>query len=92
MGKLNIVGLGYIGLPTGLMFAANGIEVVGTDLNKELVKTLQNKKLTFEENGLQELFEKAGAVFKLGIGASDSVVNENRQIYYYRSYAIYQGE
>ena len=38
MGKLNIVGLGYIGLPTGLMFATHGIEVVGTDLNKELVR------------------------------------------------------
>ena len=33
MGKLNIIGLGYIGLPTALMFAANGVEVVGTDLN-----------------------------------------------------------
>ena len=28
MKKLNIIGLGYIGLPTALMFAANGIEVV----------------------------------------------------------------
>ncbi|MDM8127889.1 hypothetical protein QUV80_05310, partial [Paraclostridium benzoelyticum] len=33
MSKLNIIGLGYIGLPTALMFAANGEEIVGTDLN-----------------------------------------------------------
>ncbi|WP_288222134.1 nucleotide sugar dehydrogenase [uncultured Clostridium sp.] len=59
MGKLNIIGLGYIGLPTALMFAANGIEVVGTDLNEGLVNTLKNGKLTFEEVGLEEIFKKA---------------------------------
>ena len=30
---INVVGLGYIGLPTALMFAAHGVEVVGTDIN-----------------------------------------------------------
>lgn len=59
MSKLNIIGLGYIGLPTALMFAANGEEVVGTDLNEELVNTLNNNKLTFEEKGLEDLFHKA---------------------------------
>ena len=44
MGKLNIIGLGYIGLPTSLMFAANGVEVVGTDLNTNLVDTLNQGK------------------------------------------------
>jgi UDP-N-acetyl-D-mannosaminuronic acid dehydrogenase len=58
---INVVGLGYIGLPTALMFAAHGVKVVGTDYNKELVKTLQAKKTTFEENGLDELFEVAVA-------------------------------
>ena len=59
MGKLNVIGLGYIGLPTSLMFAANGIEVVGTDLNTKLVDTLNEGKLTFEEEGLEEVFNKA---------------------------------
>ncbi|NOW85441.1 UDP-N-acetyl-D-mannosaminuronic acid dehydrogenase [Clostridium beijerinckii] len=59
MGKLNIIGLGYIGLPTSLMFAANGIDVVGTDLNTKLVETLNQGKLTFEEDGLEEVFELA---------------------------------
>ncbi|MFR6018299.1 MAG: nucleotide sugar dehydrogenase [Paraclostridium sordellii] len=57
--KINIIGLGYIGLPTALMFAANGIEVVGTDLNKELVNTLNNRNLTFEEPGLEDLYKSA---------------------------------
>lgn len=59
MGKLNVIGLGYIGLPTSLMFAANGIEVVGTDLNTKLVDTLNEGKLTFEEEGLEEVFNTA---------------------------------
>ena len=56
---INVVGLGYIGLPTALMFAAHGVEVVGTDYNKGLVDTLQSGKPTFEEDGLDELFNEA---------------------------------
>ena len=37
---VNVIGLGYIGLPTALMFAKSGVEVVGTDLNQELVGSL----------------------------------------------------
>lgn len=46
---INVIGLGYIGLPTALMFAANGIKTVGTDYNCGLVNTLQKKQLPFEE-------------------------------------------
>lgn len=56
---INIIGLGYIGLPTALMFAKSGIEVVGTDLNEKLVNSLSKGKLTFEEEGLEGLFNKA---------------------------------
>jgi UDP-N-acetyl-D-mannosaminuronic acid dehydrogenase len=33
---INVIGLGYIGLPTALMFAQSGVEVIGTDYNKTL--------------------------------------------------------
>lgn len=56
---INVVGLGYIGLPTALMFASHGVEVVGTDYNKNLVDTLVAGKTTFEEDGLDELFQEA---------------------------------
>ena len=56
---INIIGLGYIGLPTALMFASHGVEVVGTDYNKELVATLNAGKTTFEEAGLDDLFNEA---------------------------------
>lgn len=57
--KINVIGLGYIGLPTALMMASKGIEVVGTDYNKELVDTLNRGEITFEEKGLKELFDEA---------------------------------
>ncbi|MDZ4937187.1 nucleotide sugar dehydrogenase [Clostridium perfringens] len=59
MNKINIIGLGYIGLPTALMFASNGLNIVGTDLNDKLIDTLNNGNLTFEEVGLEKIFKKA---------------------------------
>lgn len=56
---INVIGLGYIGLPTALILAANGNEVVGTDYNEKVVSTLKNNKITFEEEGLEELFRLA---------------------------------
>ena len=56
---INVIGLGYIGLPTALMLASHGIEVVGTDYNKELVATLNAGRTTFKEDGLDELFNEA---------------------------------
>lgn len=56
---VNVIGLGYIGLPTALMMASHGVEVVGTDYNKELVATLNAGKTTFKEKGLDELFKSA---------------------------------
>ena len=56
---VNVIGLGYIGLPTALMMASHGVEVVGTDYNEKLVQTLNAGRTTFKEEGLDELFESA---------------------------------
>ena len=56
---INVIGLGYIGLPTALMLASHGVEVIGTDYNKELVATLNVGKTTFKEDGLDDLFAAA---------------------------------
>ena len=56
---INVIGLGYIGLPTALMLASHGQEVVGTDYNADLVATLKAGKTTFKEDGLDELFAAA---------------------------------
>ena len=59
MKKISVIGLGYIGLPTALIFASNGIQVVGTDISAELIDMLKSGRPPFKEKGLDELFNKA---------------------------------
>ncbi len=59
MSLINVIGLGYIGLPTALMLASKEVEVVGTDYNVNLIETLKRGELTFEEKGMRELFDNA---------------------------------
>lgn len=77
MKKLNVIGLGYIGLPTSLMFAANGLEVVGTDFNKNIVKILNEGRPTFKEDGIDELFDDA---VSKGITFSNEYEKTNKYI------------
>ena len=65
---VNVIGMGYIGLPTALMMASHGVNVIGTDYNKKLVNQLQTTGKVFEEKGLSELFAEA---VKKGIRFSD---------------------
>ena len=57
--KICVLGLGYIGLPTACLFANANHEVVGIDVNQEIIEKLNREELPFEENGLEELFEDA---------------------------------
>lgn len=74
---INVIGLGYIGLPTALMMASHGVEVIGTDYNKELVATLNAGHTTFKEDGLDELFQdalKAGIKFTTEYQVTDNYI------------------
>lgn len=71
---VNVIGLGYIGLPTALMMASNGIEVIGTDYNKEIVDELNVGHVTFKEKGLSEVMDsaiKAGVKFSVDYQKTD---------------------
>lgn len=57
--SLCVVGLGYIGLPTAVMFANSGHKVHGVDVNEHAINLINNKQLHIEENGLQERLEAA---------------------------------
>lgn len=74
---INVIGLGYIGLPTALMMASHGIEVIGTDYNPQVVETLNAGKTTFKEKGLDELFQdavKAGICFSTEYQVTDTYI------------------
>ncbi len=56
---INVIGLGYIGLPTALMLAAHGQEVIGTDLSEKVVHALQSGQVSLMEEGIEELYHRA---------------------------------
>ena len=53
--KITIFGLGYIGLPTAAMFAKNNKKVVGVDVNKDVIKTINAGKIHIIEPELEQL-------------------------------------
>ena len=62
--KICTVGLGYIGLPTSIMFAMHDVEVIGVDVKPEVIESLNAGKIHIEEPGLQEALEKVVATGK----------------------------
>jgi len=56
--KACFIGLGYIGLPTAIVAADNGIEVVGVDVNPHIVETINKGKIHIVEPGLADLAAK----------------------------------
>ncbi len=65
---VNVIGMGYIGLPTALMMAAHDVDVIGTDYNSERIRQLREGMTVFEEKGLTELF---GTAVQKGIRFSE---------------------
>jgi len=61
--KITVLGLGYIGLPTSLLFGRSGHEVVGIDVNQTVIDSLNAGVLHFEEEGLQQLFDETKGNF-----------------------------
>ena len=49
MKKICVVGLGYIGIPTAVVAAESGFEVLGYDIDTEKVKRLNSKETVIEE-------------------------------------------
>lgn len=53
--KACFIGLGYIGLPTAIITAKSGIDVIGVDIDKNVVESVNRGNLHIVENGLEEL-------------------------------------
>jgi UDP-N-acetyl-D-mannosaminuronic acid dehydrogenase len=56
-----VVGLGYIGLPTGVVLAQAGEKVTGVDKNPEVVAQVARGELHFVEPGMEEALAKVVA-------------------------------
>ena len=57
--KICIMGQGYIGLPTAALFARNHCEVVGVDVNEQIVENLNKGIIHIEEPGISDIIKKA---------------------------------
>jgi len=53
-----VIGLGQIGLPTAMVFANSGFNVLGVDLDKHIVNQLNEGKAHIKETGLQPIVTK----------------------------------
>jgi UDP-N-acetyl-D-mannosaminuronic acid dehydrogenase len=52
---ISVIGLGYIGLPTAAVLASRGINVVGVDVQQEVVDMINQGKIHIVEPGLEAL-------------------------------------
>ena len=53
--RISVIGLGYIGLPTAAMFASRKVEVVGVDVNRHAVDTINRGDVHIVEPDLDKV-------------------------------------
>ncbi|NGN43843.1 UDP-N-acetyl-D-mannosamine dehydrogenase [Mesorhizobium sp. CGMCC 1.15528] len=64
-GRLAIVGMGYIGLPTAVVLATRGIDVIGVDINPATVAAVSRGEVPFVEPDLAVAVSGAVAMGRL---------------------------
>ena len=63
--RISVIGLGYIGLPTAAVFADAGVEVIGTDVNEEAVRSINAGEPHIVEPDLDVLLRRVVEAGKL---------------------------
>ncbi|MFB6197996.1 MAG: nucleotide sugar dehydrogenase, partial [Halobacteriaceae archaeon] len=56
--RVSIIGVGYVGLVSGTMFADFGNDVICMDIDEEKINKLQNGTLPFYEQGLESKYTR----------------------------------
>ena len=56
--KACFMGLGYIGLPTSIIAARHGVQVVGVDINPQVVEMTNQGRLHIIEPGMKEMLQE----------------------------------
>ena len=59
MKKICVIGLGYIGLPTAAMFATHDYQVIGVDINQNIVSSVNKGLSHFTEPEIDSLVQAA---------------------------------
>ena len=79
MQKIAVFGLGYVGLPTAVIFSSSGFNVIGVDIDKEKVELLNNGRSYIREPHLEELLKEAVSkgAFKATLDGNKAVREAN---------------
>ena len=56
IGRVCVLGLGYVGLSNAAVLAGRGLEVVGVDVDSDRLATINSGASPLEEPGLDSLF------------------------------------
>src|SRR3954470_17434434 len=77
-----IIGMGYVGVTTGLVFAELGWQVTGLDTDTVKIQALSEGKLSFYEPGLDDLLMKHLESGKINfISSPEKGIRENTIIF-----------
>lgn len=74
MKQVCFIGLGYIGLPTAIVTAKSGLQVLGVDINPMIVEKTNAGELHFVEAGMETLLQEvlAAGTFRAATEAEES--------------------
>ncbi len=73
--KACFIGLGYIGLPTAIIAAKNGIKIIGVDINPSVVEKTNKGELHIIEPGMEELLKEVVANGQLKASTTPEVAD-----------------
>ena len=71
--KACFMGLGYIGLPTAIIAAKHGIEIIGVDINPQVVEMTNAGHLHIVEPGIEEMLQEVIGMGMLKASTSPEV-------------------
>ena len=78
--KIAIFGLGHIGLPTAALFAKNGFNVVGVDINQKTVDKVNSGVSSIMEPGMDELVKEVVSNGNLSATTQSSEATKNSNV------------
>jgi UDP-N-acetyl-D-mannosaminuronic acid dehydrogenase len=57
--EVGVIGLGRVGLPTALSFCKSGFNVIGYDIDRNLLSIIDSKKSPFEEENIDNILKSS---------------------------------
>jgi len=80
--RVGIVGLGYMGLATGLGFAAHGLRVTGFDVKEEIREAVRRGEAPYHEPGLDRVLRAQRKAGRLGVAeTTEELVRTSEAIF-----------